>query len=614
VSGGDIKPAVSAPGNALLLSVRGLLLLSLGCAALFLMVSGLYIILDHHVAPLSRDQWYMYHGYLTTDWWQAAIKLQNHHRLIIPYFICMIDIEWFGASNLGLISFFLLCIAACLVLLLRTLWRQPLPLFEKSVMTFVVLGITFWLGNFAQQGWGLNGTVVYLIWLCLLGSVYSLDKVSQNPVYWLPVWLFALLASFTFGVGILIWPVLIAISVWILRQWHLLLGIVPGFILALALYMALPDGSEVSKALAFDPMTVATFVAEYLGAPVYYALSSWGITDKAQLQTLAFFSGIVVGSLALWILVFQFSRCRENRFLLLCSSQVILGLGVALLIPIGRSSLNILDPFADRYLIWPTLLWLGLLPLLLATGGHYTRLGGVAIQRWGTVFCALPLAVVLIMLLPSQLDYGSRLAGYDNKVRNGLLSYSLGVAEQRDARRVLDWAIDVKMPYFLDTLGFIRLREANVFSNHRYKLLGRPFPAPEADLLSVAECSDSVLQAKAITPDQLVDLEALAPLHEADYSDASDGLEGPVAWRVQGRVGGINAEQFLIFTDKSGMVIGLGHPVNHNRFPNSKGKWWTHPEGVYGLWKGASRPAEVHAYVVASLNQPPLCRVAVAGP
>jgi len=187
-----------------------------GVSLCLFVVIIIYYIAFFHVSPLSRDQWHMYAPYFEHGVLYAALTPMSTHRHFFPFFLFDMDMSLFGGRNHFLIfagSFF----DGLIILLLAFSLKQDksLSIFEKQAFFVLIVGSLVWLINIAQLGWGFMSTQYYLAILTYLLSIVSAYvhchsvKVRMCSLWLGSCILCGIICTFSFGVGILVWPALL---------------------------------------------------------------------------------------------------------------------------------------------------------------------------------------------------------------------------------------------------------------------------------------------------------------------------------------------------------------------------------------------------------------------
>lgn len=572
---------------------RALLLLAGFGLLVFSGISVLYIA-GFHVSPLSRDQWHMYFPYFNQGLFEAALSPQSNHRHIIPYLVFHVDMAWFGGNNHFLTAFgffFDLLICAFLFRLLKR--ACPADCYTRYLIGGFILLQMLWLLNIAQLGWGFMSTMYYFAIFFYLLAVYLAWYALQSrsagfsPVHLAMAALCGILCTFSFGIGILVWPAMLVVALYQRAPRGFIALIIGLLAINLLVFFILPGGSSVSSALTFNLYSTLAFPFKLAGGPVYFLLKSLRFLSAESCKQVA----LVIGSLAmagglLMLLLPLFRRRTFSGFDIACYALMMLGVATPMLITFSRIDM-FLDPWVDRYQIWATMFWLGFIPLcLLQVSAGFIR---SVIQA---VILALPL-----VLLPSQLDLGARLAEYKVRVDNALLSYKMYIPVRQDAIDALHWNWEYKLPYFFDVLSHIREQDRNIFSDQLDEKLGVVI-AVDTDLPA---CSVTVIDKHTVAADSLLDASL--------YTDETDRWMKPgpgvAAWQVMAQVENADWTHGL-FLDADGKVVGLAHRVVQAPMPRGHFRFVGKRYNLYGVL-AAGLPDMPFAANLLLLNEQQMC-------
>jgi hypothetical protein len=372
------------------------------------------------------DQFRLYPIYLEQPFPLNVLQLENQHRPVFPGLVRVAEIHWLAANQRLQIGFGLACAAATALLVAATALRErALSAPARAAAAAGAVIAVLWLANARMLMHGHELVHVYLLTLALVVAGLAAWRAGRGePLRWLVVAsIAATIATFSFGPGIALFPA-IAVLAWVqrvpLRAW-----IVPGiaFVACLWLYLYVLPGDRGARAtLALRPWETFDVAARWLASPWLHA---WlGFADPPlnarYAEILASGRGRVLVDSANWVQDASGLRWSQGLALLLgatglaflawrllqalrpratLSATSALGLTLALfgaasacVIAIGRLDYFAQHPdqvFADRYLVWSCLFWLGLMLLLLAPDSRWPRLRRAAIAA----SCLLPLAL-----------------------------------------------------------------------------------------------------------------------------------------------------------------------------------------------------------------------------
>lgn len=507
---------------------------------------SIYIIAFHHVWPLSRDQWHMYAPYFENGLWSAALTPMSDHRHVVPFLFFHADMAWFGGLNHFLVATGALFNVLIMYVLLRTLYRDSSIKNDARVAWSIwIVFLLCWLINIAQSGWGFMSTQYYLAILCCLLAVSSAS-------YSITLSLFAgIVATFSFGMGILVWPLLL-ITGWLRRaDVHFYLLVTAALFLCLSAFLLMPGGGSIRENLLFSPMETLRFVFHMPAGPVYYLLKSYRFIDIESLQSVAVW--ISTSAVACSLLMLGWLICKRDDvspFLHLCIAMVLIGLGSTTMITFIRTG-GFLDVWVDRYQIWAILFWCGFIPSVFLLLKKNISVAVVAL---------LPL-----LAMPSQLDMGARLSEYNIRVRQALLTYQAGLPEREAAEDALHWNWENKLPYFFIVWSHLEKGKKNIFASEPLSLLGQSAGAVWPDHHEPLQTTIDVLREDPVYQADLLDISGIPEAHS--YRRAPETSDQLVGNKVYAKVDARIKWDYAVWLNSAGVIVGIGIRIDHNPLP-----------------------------------------------
>jgi hypothetical protein len=397
-------------------------------------LADIVFILRHYTRYPFGDHWIWLGRYAERGLWAALLTQFNEHRLFFPGLLYWADLTLFGGKNAFLIFASILINLGCIVVLILPIIRRlevPLPV-RMTFAGFVT--ITMW--------WFIQGpNFFYPFSLCLalanLGVLSSLCLFSlfhEREIQGRPARADLLLAgsilcgfvgTFSYGHGILIWPLLLcdaAILRLRARHWIPIAG---ATLLALALYFRqyiTPVSHSNPVAALRSPIKLANYFFIMIGLP-------WLGGENAQLgwRTNILQYGIIIGGFlaaALLIGIYVFRRERDS-FTTFYSSILLLALGSAAITALGRSNFPVAQSLSGRYAPIPLLFWISLSSLVTFYLCRFESPVGL-----GKFFWCVILAGCSAATLPTQFAMGNYLAGRERAQENAVASIASGVPDQ----------------------------------------------------------------------------------------------------------------------------------------------------------------------------------------
>lgn len=458
------------------------------------------------------DQWRMYVTLLSLPFPQDILQLENGHRPIIPNLIRIAEIHWFAANQLLQIS-----MGTCFAMLTAGLfaicsWRErALPLVARCAgVMLAALGV-FWLANARMLLHGHEALHAYLVTLMVGCAGWCTWKANRDsPLHWLGIASSCCtVATFSFGSGVASFPAIILLGIVLRLRWRYLLLPVLVLALCLVLYLfVLPGDQGVRNSLEFQPLASATVIAQWLASPWANAwlglanppLQPWLtasvqtsvvgsiLTDSAQALVAAtgvnwqsfttFFGAIGITTFLLRIAVFYHRRTALSPTQALAIALCLFVLATAAIIGTGRLDYLLANPgqtYADRYLMWPCLFWMGLSLLALIdlcrTRHHVIAIAGLLI------LVALP-----IVLLPTHYAW----AGWGKVVyRHAQQSAAASRSDVFDGE-LFPNGPDAARSAVLQSLKLLKKDRLAMFADPSWKMLGRVLPGSLAQNSNVA--------------------------------------------------------------------------------------------------------------------------------
>ena len=548
-------------------SLDWLYLFGKNSVALVLLVIGAWFVLTGLLEIVNFgwrqpmfDQFRMYPNYLLMPFPENALQLENGHRPILPILVSIAEIHWFSASQVLQLAVG----GGCAFLMAATLgiaaWRAPNSTVSIRAACVAIGGIgIFWLGNARMLLHGNELLHVYLPGFFLLLGALSVHRAAYgSSVAWMgAATVCCLCATFSFGSGIASFPAL-AIVAWISRVPLRSIGVLGlGIAAALVTYLwILPGNDGVRGMLEFQPIDstaaamrwiASPWINAWLGyaePPLYPWMSStashgwiaqWlsasasAIQSTLQIdirQTGALLFGLAGFGVATIIVGNHVIR-REPQspiqclaltlVLFACATSIIIGMGRA-----HNFEVNPDDVFADRYLPWSCMFWLGLAILLLLKAdltGRWTRATALMVAL------AIPLG-----LMPSHRAW----AGWGEAVyRIGQQAGAAAISNVVDVRVFPNDDSAATMDV-LRTLDLLQQRRLAMFSTAGATMLGETITVGVSAL------------------DAAISIDNIEPVTDARGGQPAAHIRGIVTSGIRK----ISDEGTLVFLDDSDQIAG----------------------------------------------------------
>jgi len=444
------------------------------------------------------DQYRLYRIYLTQPFPWNALQLENGHRPIFPALLRLAEIELFGANQIlqiGVGAVFLFATAALIAC--SALAQRQWPGLLRLAATACVAMAIFWLANARMQLHGNELMHTYLLTLCVVGGAMALWLARGGSSRYVVSCAFAcFVATFSFGPGIATFAAMAVLGFALRMTPRQLWPLAAFFVFSISIYLfALPGNSAVRGMLQLAPLESAWNALKWLGSPW---VTAWlGLGEPAlEPSTASAVAGLGTGR-ALIASADAISRAlgSDGRYaiagilrfvaLLACAANLIqcrrsgqctqveavglalslFGAGTAVIIGLGRLTLLREAPmqvFADRYLVWPCLFWLGMVLQMLPYLAHKNR-----------PFCTAAAVLVLAWLLTPTQHASEGWAAVIHR-----LAQQSAAAAQSDFidNGVFPDGDDASRATVLEVLALFRSRHVAMFASAWANELGNTWP------------------------------------------------------------------------------------------------------------------------------------------
>lgn len=379
------------------LSLDTLFALALAAAAVLAVTTGLFAVLESGFRQPAFDQFRMLIDYLGRPFPDNILQLENGHRPVIPALLRVLELHCCGGGQ-GLQR----AIGTGLALLTALIpawsaWREPgwQPVGRAAAAALAAMSV-FWLANARILLHGHESVHVYLVLVSVVLAGWWTWRASQDSRPWrwlLPASLAAAVATYSFGPGIVAFPVVLLLA-WAARiRGRALLLPAAGFALSLWGYLfVLPGEAGVRGSLHVTPLDNLAVALRWIASPWVHAwlgsaepsLPSWlgealpRYTGGALLRDSAAWlapDGVLRSPLPLYLGAAGYALLglcawrawtkpeRLPRTAWIGLALAVFAGGTAVLIGLARLDYFARHPdqvFADRYLVWPSLFWAGL--------------------------------------------------------------------------------------------------------------------------------------------------------------------------------------------------------------------------------------------------------------
>jgi hypothetical protein len=523
-------------------------------ACLYAAASLLFAFRYQITAPYG-DHWVWLDRYYSDGLLSAAWRPFNEHRMFFPALLCAADQVFFAGSNrfLGIVE--LLSVAGCIWILLAGFRRQAgVSAAASAVARGFCLVWLVWYVQGINLFWAFQVPMV-LCNLGLLASFYSfatyLYRDPPRRRLLIAALGLAVLATFSFGHGLVVWPILffLALAGGARRRDLLLLAAVSAAVLVV-FFVGYPWGQPWRS--FGDPLKMVRFFLLFVGIPWFQGETGHlGVLRLGLRYSLAGFAALGAVFLAARACLRR-ERQPLDPGMAVCLAATLAVLGAAALATVNRSTGPLTWALTDRYGALSVTFWAALALLLTVELARW-RKRPVTILRTG--WCIL-LVVLAAATVPSQFDHARGWIEKDARVDVAVASLLAGVPE----RAFVEYEIWLDINQVRDVSRRLKQKHRAFYAGDRYALLNRPLESsfrpgpPEA-------CAGAV-----------------SSVQHYPSIDAARGLQ-ITGWVRESRSAG--PVHWIVIADRDGVVRGLGstlrrmgrHGVIPEAIRNSDSAW-----------------------------------------
>lgn len=465
--------------------------------AILCALSTLCAILNFAWRQPMFDQYKEYGNYLSRPFLDSVIMIENGHRPVIPALIANVEILWFHADQSLQLAIGTSCIFLTWALIAWTFWKQgDLPRTARAAgVMLAALGL-LWLGMARMLLHGVGQLQTHLVVCFVTVAALCTWRAAQRDSWaWIAAAAIACAAAmFTFGAGVAAFPTIIALGVMLRMRWQKLLLPIAAASLCLYLYiLVLPGHQGVQNSLSVHPIDTMAIVAQWLSSPwangwlaladppVQPWLPSSFDTSLGQLLVTSA-NGIVAATSTPWrsitavlggagVVIFLvrlaivYARGKPiSRSEALANALCLFAFASAVIVGVGRLDYFQAAPdqiYADRYLVWPCLFWMGLAWLVMA---DVCRLKNRVAAGVGLLFLvALP-----AVLYPTHRSWAGWGAAVYLASQQSAAAVRSGVFDDK----LFPSGADASREDVLRTLTLLKQRQLAMFAEPGWKLVG----------------------------------------------------------------------------------------------------------------------------------------------
>jgi hypothetical protein len=385
------------------------------------------------------DQYRLYEYYLTLPFPANILQIENGHRPIVPALLRVAEIRWAQADQHWQIAVgaVLVALTALIIGLSCLRNRRWSPVARCSGVLFTALAV-LWLANARMLLHGNELVHTYLVTTCVATAAWAvwLAQYRHRLALVVACALLCTVATFSFGPGIASFMAVGILAIALRLPARDLWPLPAALALSLLAYLyLLPGDAALEGTLRVDPLRSLWVAMQWLGSPWVtawlglgdpplepsMAASAVATPPGAALQSTAtllvrtlgsegryalagLFStaGVTAVAAALFRLWRRGAPCDHTKAIAL--GLCLFGLGTSCVVGIARLDYLLANPgqrFADRYLVWPCLFWLGLALLGLSWLAARPR------REAGMALGALLLSVLLLPMHRAGIGWGS---------------------------------------------------------------------------------------------------------------------------------------------------------------------------------------------------------------
>lgn len=470
--------------------------------ALVFTSAGLWAIATIGWTEIYADQWRLYPLYLELPFPHNVLALENGHRPVFPGLLRVAEMHWLNGNQLLQLFSGALFATATVVALSACAWRsKDVDAVSRSAAIALAAFAVFWLGNARMLLHGNESVHAYLLTACVAGGIVLVLRDSLQWPKLLLAGMLAFVATFSFGPGLAAFPALIVLLI-IQRQNRAAAAMTGLLAITAAIYFVLPSATGVSNSLSLRPLgnllTAATWLASMpvnlflsvLDPRVGASLPEWlyslvnpvahayrGVFGDIHTEHIpATVAGLAAMAFLFWTTISTWRTSEPASALRLAGLGLAwFAFGIAGIVAIGRLAYFEAAPdqiFANRYLPWSCLFWLGLFWILL---GRRTS-GSKAIRYLGLTSAGLVLAFGLAT------QEGHRIWGslVKDEIRLDAASFAIGLIEAEKNRFGEGYASEIEAG-----LPAVRRAQLSMFSWPETRLLGTRLPESSSSPLPV---------------------------------------------------------------------------------------------------------------------------------
>lgn len=404
-------------------------------------------ILRHYTRIPFGDYWIWLAGYYRNGLLWAIYAQVNEHRISVPGIFYFLDHRYLGGTNTFLVVVSIVIQIGCIALLTAPLWRRSeIAAPVRWIFTGFVVITMFWFIQaedfFYPFSFCLScANLGILAALHLFADVrdWRAARTGRAIGLWTGLLGSAVWATFSYGHGMLVWPVMLAISLALRYPKRSMWIIALAFICVLGIYFADyqaplihpgPNSGAMTTnpldALLHRPLKVALYVILMLGLP-FFGVGLQDVSFPTHVGAYALTStGMLVAAAYVWTL---WRRQEKSRSEIMYCSVLLLCAGAACITALGRSNFPVWQALSGRYSPVPLLFWISLAAVITIELWRREARGGLGRAGW-----CLVLILASLSTLSTQVPIGRYMANRERLQEAAAASIAIGVPDEANIR------------------------------------------------------------------------------------------------------------------------------------------------------------------------------------
>lgn len=295
----------------------------------------------------------------------------NEHRILFPQIIFACDYILLHGRQVLPIALSFLCYFGNWVALSWAFWSaRTMPLFLRAIGVLLAGIVIGWQGSTVVLAFPLLLQWTLAQFTALLSLLFLRElRGTRNKQYLAACIISAVVATYSSGIGLTLWPILLGAGVLLSIRTREMIALVCSAALSIAGYFTGYEfmGSPPMGKLFLHPVFLLEFIASYLSVPFGFSEPAW----------LGVCLGIInlAGAALLAIIAVRRRVLRYRTGIVLFGSYAFIILS-AVLIAAGQMNLkdsDFLDAKQSRYLVGPQAAWAILLLLVIWVMSHFRR-------------------------------------------------------------------------------------------------------------------------------------------------------------------------------------------------------------------------------------------------